>query len=173
MNEKGYIQVYTGNGKGKTTASLGLAVRALGAGYKVFIGQFLKGMTYSELKTFEMFVGKLEISQLGKDCFVFGKPSTEDIQMATDGLKLCKDKMMSGVFDVIIMDEINVAVSLGLVPLDEVLNLMDNKPENVELIMTGRNAPRQVMEKADLVTEMREIKHYYQNGVEARTGIEK
>lgn len=173
MKEKGYIQVYTGNGKGKTTASLGLAVRALGAGYKVFIGQFLKGMTYSELTTFEMFTGKLEIKQLGKDCFVFGKPSLEDIQMATEGLELCKTKMMSGLFDVIIMDEINVAISLGLVPLDEALNLMDNKPENVELIMTGRNAPRQVIEKADLVTEMREIKHYYQKGIEARIGIEK
>lgn len=173
MREKGYIQVYTGNGKGKTTASLGLTLRAIGAGYKVFIGQFLKGMKYSELKTFEMFAEYVEIKQLGGDCFVFGKPSEEDIRRAVDGLKICQEKIMSGKFDVVIMDEINVAVSLGLVPLDEVLNLMDNKPKNVELIMTGRNAHEKIMEKADLVTEMREIKHYYSKGVEAREGIEK
>lgn len=173
MKEKGYIQVYTGNGKGKTTASIGLSIRAIGAGYKVFIGQFLKGMKYSELTTFEMFADQIEIKQLGGECFVFGKPSGEDIRRAVDGLRICKEKIMSGKFDVVIMDEINVAVSLGLVPLDEVINIMDNKPESVELIMTGRNAHEKIMEKADLVTEMREIKHYYQKGVEAREGIEK
>lgn len=173
MKEKGYIQVYTGNGKGKTTAALGLSLRAIGAGYKIFIGQFLKGMKYSELHTFEMFSKYVEVQRFGTDSFVFGKPSSKDIKKATEGLKLCKEKLISGKFDVVILDEINVAVSMGLVPLDEVMKLMEAKPEYTELIMTGRNAPVQVIERADLVTEMKEIKHYYTNGVEARVGIEK
>ncbi|MBQ3033692.1 MAG: cob(I)yrinic acid a,c-diamide adenosyltransferase [Deferribacterales bacterium] len=173
MKEKGYIQVYTGNGKGKTTSCMGLALRAAGAGFKVFIGQFLKGMKYSELESFKKLAPNVEIQQLGGDYFVFGKPSEEDIRMARDGLQLCRNKMLSGEYDVIIMDEINVACHIGLVPLEDVLSLMDEKPEHTELIMSGRYAHQEVMDKADLVTEMREIKHYYNNGVEARVGIEK
>ncbi len=173
MKDKGYIQIYTGNGKGKTTACMGLALRAAGAGYRVFIGQFMKGAGYSELKSVEMLSPYVEIKQLGGECFVFGKPSAEDFRLAAEGFELCRKNMLSGKYDIIIMDEINVAQSIGLVPLKDVLALMDEKPENVELVMTGRGAAPEMMEKADLVTEMREIKHYYQKGVEARTGIEK
>lgn len=173
MTEKGYIQIYTGNGKGKTTAALGLIFRALGAGFNIFIGQFLKGMKYSELKTFEKFSSQIEIHQFGSGCFVFGKPTEDDIKKATEGFELCYNKLISDKFDVVVLDEINVALSIGLISLEKVLKLMADKPEHVELIMTGRNAMPDVIEKADLVTEMREIKHYYKEGVEARVGIEK
>ncbi len=173
MKEKGYIQVYTGNGKGKTTACMGLALRAAGAGFKVFIGQFLKGQKYSELKSFEMLAPYIEFKQLGSKCFVFEGPTEEDIKQAMDGFEICKEKLLSGKYDVVIMDEINVAVHIGLVPLDEVLDLMANKPIHTELIMSGRYANQAIIDKADLVTEMKEIKHYYQIGVDAREGIEK
>lgn len=173
MKNKGYIQVYTGNGKGKTTACMGLALRAAGAGLRVFIGQFMKNGDYSELKAIEMLSPYIEIKQLGSEHFVFGKPSEDDLRLAANGFELCRKNMLSGEFDLIILDEINVAQSLGLVSLKSVLDLMDEKPENVELIMTGRGAAQEVIEKADLVTEMREIKHYYQKGIDARTGIEK
>ena len=173
MKEKGYIQVYTGNGKSKTTACMGLALRAAGAGFKVFIGQFLKGQKYSELKSFEMLAPYIEFKQLGGKSFVFGKPTDDDIAQALEGFEICKEKLLSGNYDVVIMDEINVAQHIGLIPLEKVLELMDNKPPHTELIMSGRYAAQEIMDKADLVTEMREIKHYYNIGVDARTGIEK
>ncbi|MBU0992570.1 MAG: cob(I)yrinic acid a,c-diamide adenosyltransferase [Proteobacteria bacterium] len=170
---KGYIQVYTGNGKGKTTAAIGLSVRAAGAGLKVFIGQFIKMGDYSEIKALERFSDLITVKQFGKGRFIKNKPSPEDIQSASDGLKEIEKRIKDGEFDVVILEEGNVAVSLGLFPEKDLLDLMDTKPPQVELVITGRGALPSVIEKADLVTEMLEIKHYYNKGVVARVGIEK
>ncbi len=169
---KGYIQVYTGDGKGKTTASLGLAIRAAGAGLKVFIVQFLKKGDYSEMKALSRFKN-ITIEQCGLGKFVKGKPSEEDMAAGAAGyLKLC-EILKQNRHDMVIAEEANVAVMCNLFSEKALLELMDMKPENVELIITGRNAGQKVIEKADLVTEMREIKHYYKQGVKARVGIEK
>jgi cob(I)alamin adenosyltransferase len=173
MTQKGYVQVYTGNGKGKTTAALGLTLRAAGAGLKVYIGQFLKGMHYSELDALKRFEDLVTIKQLGGECFVFNGPSEKDIQMARDGFNELKQITLSGKYDLVIFEEANVAVQLGLLKVEDLLEVIQAKPEHVELVFTGRGAPDKLIEAADLVTEMREIKHYYQQGVEARTGIEK
>ncbi|GAB6160867.1 cob(I)yrinic acid a,c-diamide adenosyltransferase [Desulfothermus naphthae] len=170
---KGYVQVYTGNGKGKTTAAIGLAVRAAGANLKVFIGQFVKGMHYSELESLKRFSDLITIKQFGRECFIFHDPTEEDIKCARDGLKEAKEIINSGEYQVVILDEINIALYYNLFPIDEVVDIIKNKPENVELILTGRYAPQEIIDIADLVTEMREIKHYYVKGVVAREGIEK
>ncbi|WP_022666276.1 cob(I)yrinic acid a,c-diamide adenosyltransferase [Desulfospira joergensenii] len=169
---KGYIQVYTGNGKGKTTASLGLAIRAAGAGLKVFIGQFLKQEDYSEIKALSVF-DNITVEQYGAGEFVKGVPSKEEKAQARKGyLKLC-EVLKGNKHDLVIAEEGNVAVAYGLFSEEELLALMELKPENMELVITGRKALQSVMDKADLVTEMREIKHYYHQGVAARVGIEK
>lgn len=170
---KGYIQVYTGNGKGKTTAAIGLSVRAAGAGLKVFIGQFIKMGDYSEIKALQRFSDLITVKQFGKGRFIKGQPSPEDIRSASDGLKEIGEKIKEGEFDVVVLEEGNVAVSLGLFSEKDLLDLMDAKPPQVELVITGRGALDSVIEKADLVTEMTEIKHYYKKGVVARVGIEK
>jgi len=169
---KGYVQIYTGNGKGKTTASIGLAIRAAGAGLKVYIIQFLKKGDYSEIKALSRF-GNIIVEQYGLGNFVKGKPSDEDIAAGAAGyLKLC-ELLKENNHDVVIAEEANVAVMCNLISEKELLALIDMKPENVELVITGRGATAAVMEKADLVTEMKEIKHYYKKGVTARVGIEK
>ncbi len=169
---KGYIQVYTGNGKGKTTASLGLAVRAAGAGLNVFIVQFLKKGDYSEIKALSKFEN-IRIEQYGLGKFVKGKPSEDDLAAGHAGyLRLC-ELLKAGTHDVIIAEEANVALMCGLISEKELLALMDMKPDNVELVITGRGATQKIIEHADLVTEMKEIKHYYKQGVTARVGIEK
>ncbi len=169
---KGYIQVYTGNGKGKTTASLGLAIRAAGAGFNVYIIQFLKKGDYSEIKALSKFKN-IHVEQYGLGKFVKGKPSEEDIAAGHKGyLKLC-DILNKGEYDVVIAEEGNVALTCGLISEKELLALMEMKPDHVELVITGRGATPSIIEKADLVTEMKEIKHYYKNGVTARVGIEK
>ncbi len=173
MEFKGYVQVYTGNGKGKTTAALGLALRALGAGFRVFLGQFLKSGVYSEIKALEKFAPRIEIRQFGRGCFVKGNPSEEDIRLAKEGFSLSRRKVLSSDFELVILDELNLAIHFGLLPLEEVLELVKEKPAGVELVITGRYAPEALIEVADLVTEMREIKHYYRRGVKARVGIEK
>ncbi|MFH2091407.1 MAG: cob(I)yrinic acid a,c-diamide adenosyltransferase [Pseudomonadota bacterium] len=169
---KGYIQIYTGNGKGKTTASLGLALRAAGAGLKVFIVQFLKKGDYSEIKALSRFEN-IQIEQYGLGKFVKGKPSKEDIDAGAVGyLRLCQ-LLTDGNHDLVIAEEGNTALMCNLISEQELLNLMDMKPDHVELVITGRGATQKIMDRADLVTEMREIKHYYQQGVKARVGIEK
>ena len=169
---KGYIQVYTGDGKGKTTASLGLAVRASGAGLKVYIAQFLKKGNYSEIKALSKFKN-ITIEQFGLGGFIKGEPSKEDISAGEAGYsKLC-EILKQNKYDIVIAEEANVAVMCHLFKEEKLLYLMDIKPENVELIITGRGATKNVIAKADLVTEMIEIKHYYQQGVMARVGIEK
>lgn len=172
---KGYIQVYTGNGKGKTTAALGLALRAAGHKQKVFIGQFLKGQLYGELLSAKSLSPYITIKQFGRKGFIHvtKDPDEEDIQKARKGLKQCRDAMLSLKYRIIILDEINVAVFFKLLTEKEVLAFLDEKPAAVEVILTGRYAPASFLKKADLVTEMKEKKHYYKKGVKAREGIEK
>jgi len=169
---KGYVQIYTGNGKGKTTASLGLAVRAAGAGLNVYIVQFLKKGDYSEIKALSRFEN-ITIEQYGLGKFVKGKPSDEDIAEGAQGYLKLWEILKQNKHDVVIAEEANVAVTCNLISEKELLDLIEVKPDNVELVITGRGATDKVIEKADLVTEMREIKHYYTQGVTARVGIEK
>jgi len=170
---RGYVQVYTGNGKGKTTAALGLALRAAGAGLKVFIAQFIKGSPCSELEALRRFSDVITVKQFGRGCFIRGKPSPADAEAARKGLSEVRAIVSSSEYQVVILDEANVATHLGLISVKELLAVIDAKPEDVELVITGRNADPRVIERADLVTDMVDVKHYYEKGVEARTGIEK
>lgn len=170
---KGYIQVYTGNGKGKTTAALGLALRAAGAGMKVYIAQFIKKKTCSEHRMLEAFKGLITIKQYGRGFFLKRNPTKADITAGQDGLKEIENIIKSNEYDVIILDEANVATKYNIISAEDLLDLMESKPVNVELVITGRYADERVIEKADLVTEMKEIKHYKEKGVKARIGIEK
>ncbi len=170
---KGFIQVYTGNGKGKTTAAFGLALRAAGAGLKVYFAQFIKGMKYSELESIKKFDDLIILKQYGRDCFIKKNPEQQDIALAQKGFNEVKEIVLSGKYDIVIMDEITIAIFYRLINEDDLLKLMQNKPEHVELVITGRYATNVIIEQADLVTEMKEIKHYYQKGITARTGIEK
>lgn len=170
---KGYVQVYTGDGKGKTTAALGLALRACGAGLKVYIGQFVKGMKYSELESLKLLSPQVTIRQYGRDCFIFNDPEPEDVRVARQGLAEVRDVMRSRTHQLIILDEANIATWYHLFSVDDLLALIREKPDEVELVITGRNADPAIIAAADLVTEMKEVKHYYQNGVQARDGIEK
>jgi cob(I)alamin adenosyltransferase len=171
MIGKGYIQVYTGNGKGKTTAALGITLRSLCAGNKVFFGQFMKGQDYSELKAPEFFPN-LTLEQFGNPEFLMGKPSEKDYAQAKLGLVRMREALVSGDYDMVVFDEINTTLYFGLLKVEEVLALLDLKPEGTEVILTGRYAPTEIVDRADLVTEMKEIKHYYTAGVQARVGIE-
>ena len=173
---QGMIQVYTGNGKGKTTAALGLACRAVGHGYTAFMIQFMKGnIDYGELETARKLAPYLTIRQMGRECFVNREhPDPEDIRLAHEALALAKTIIASGEYDIVILDEINVAMDFGLISTQEVIQLMDEeRPAHVELILTGRYAPPEIIEQADLVTDMVEVKHYYHRGVQSREGIEK
>ncbi len=172
---KGYIQVYTGDGKGKTTAALGLALRAAGYKHKVYIGQFLKGQEYGELLSAKKLSPYITIEQFGRKGFIHvtKDPDEEDIKRAKRGLKKCLEAMLSRKYRIIILDEINVAVDLNLIAEEEVHKFLDKRPEDVEIILTGRYAPPSFLKRADLVTEMKEKKHYYKKGVKAREGIEK
>ena len=170
---KGYIQVYTGNGKGKTTAALGLAIRAAGAGLKVYIAQFIKMGEYSEIKALDRFKDLITVEQFGTGRFIKGHPSDSDIKTAQAGIKKIKKIVSEGQHQVVILEEANVAAGVGLFPVEVLLEIMEEKPENIELVITGRGADSRVIEKSDLVTEMKEIKHYFRKGVAARTGIEK
>ena len=170
---KGYIQVYTGNGKGKTTAALGLAIRAAGAGLKVFIAQFIKMGEYSEIKALKRFDDLITVEQFGTGRFIKGKPSASDIEAARKGLNKIKAVFSLNHHNVVIMEEANVAAKLGLLSVEDMLEIMVEKPKDVELVITGRGADSRIIEKADLVTEMKEVKHYFQKGVKARIGIEK
>ena len=166
------IQVYTGNGKGKTTAALGLALRACGAGMKVYIGQFIKGRNYCELKALKKFRANLTIEQFGRGCFIKTPPGPVDKDLAQRGLKKIKQIISENRFDLIILDEVNVALELQLFPLQDVLKLIQILPQETELVLTGRNALPEIIERADLVSEIREVKHYFKNQVKARRGIE-
>ena len=172
--EKGLIQVYTGNGKGKTTAALGLALRAVGHGFKVLMVQFMKGnIAYGELESARKLSPYLTIKQMGQKTFISrAHPNPTDLQLAQEGFFIAKKAIENEEYDIVVLDEINMAVDYGLIPLNHLLQLIDSKPETVELILTGRNAKAEIMDRADLVTEMVDRKHYYTEGVSAREGIE-
>jgi len=172
--QKGYIQVYTGNGKGKTTAALGQALRASGRGLKTFIVMMMKDFPYGEIKSLNQWNQWIRFEQYGNDRFVFRKqlPGSEDIQAAKLAIKRASEAMLSAKYDLVILDEVCVAIHFGLLETKEVLSLLKEKPVPVEVILTGRYCPVQLIAAADLVTEMQEIKHYYQIGVAARKGIE-
>ena len=169
---KGYIQVYTGNGKGKTTAAIGLSIRAVGAGKKVFFAQFVKGQIYSEVKSFQRFLPQITIKQYGLDCFIYNKPKQEDIDIARKGFQEVSEIILSGKYDVVVLDEANIAIYYNLFSVEELIDVLKRKPEQTEIIITGRYAADKLIEFADLVTEMKEIKHYYNRGIKARIGIE-
>jgi cob(I)alamin adenosyltransferase len=170
---QGYTHIYTGNGKGNTTAALGLSLRAAGAGLKVYFGQFIKSAEYNEIKALARFQDLITVAQYGRGCFIRGAPCAADIDMARNGLRALYDALTSGAYDLVVADEANVAFGCGLITEADLLGLMEARPPAVELVLTGRGAPPSVIARADLVTEMREIKHYYQQGVLAREGIEK
>jgi cob(I)alamin adenosyltransferase len=169
----GTVQVYTGDGKGKTTAALGQALRAWGHGRRILMIQFMKGrINYGELEAAKRLEG-FDIVQVGRETFVSKEhPDPKDVRLARDGWELLRERVAAGEYDMIIADELNVAVDYGLVPLEEVLGLIRAKPPELELVITGRYAHPDVVELADLVSEVREIKHHYRKGLEAREAVE-
>jgi cob(I)alamin adenosyltransferase len=171
--DKGLIFVHTGNGKGKTTAALGLALRALGHERKIFMAQFMKGQDYGEALAAEKYLPGLTLYKCGRESFIRkGNLSPLDIELAQKGFTVAKEAVFSGKYDMVILDEINVAVDFQLIPLALVLDLIKNKPEKLYLGLTGRNAAPEIIELADLVTEMKEIKHPFSKGVPAQKGFE-
>jgi len=172
--KQGFIQIYTGNGKGKSTAAIGQAVRAAGFGLKTYIAQFMKEYPYNELNSLKYLSEWITIEQFCGDGFVYKKelPGKDEIDKARRGLAKAKSKMLSGKFDMIILDEVCVSIYFGLFSDEEILTFMKQKPDKVELILTGRYCPNNLIEKANLVTEMKEIKHYNQDGIKSRQGIE-
>jgi cob(I)alamin adenosyltransferase len=172
--QKGLVQIYTGNGKGKTTASLGLSFRAAGHGLRVYVMQFMKGSTvYGELEAAKKLAPELTVEQVGRDTFVSREnPDPVDLKMAREAFARARRIVSGGEYDLVVLDELNCAVDFGLVPLEEVKEMVAAKADHTELVMTGRNAHTELIDLADLVTEMREIKHYYRNGEAARQGIE-
>jgi cob(I)alamin adenosyltransferase len=171
---RGYVQVYTGGGKGKTTAALGLALRAAGHGYRTYFGQFLKARPSGETKAARRLAPLLTIEKFGRRGFVRpGRtPDGEDVDRARKGLARCLKAMLSGRYRIVVLDEVNVALSLGLLAARDVLALLDRRPADVEVVLTGRGAPPALLGRADLVTEMKPRKHYSDKGVKARAGIE-
>lgn len=170
--EHGYIQIYTGDGKGKTTAALGLALRAAGAGLSVFIAQFVKGQKYSELNSISRFNEEITLRQYGRTCFIHQQPQPEDFQAARAGWDEVTKLIHNNAPDLLILDELNIALYYQLLNLEEIIVFLKNKPLGLEIVITGRKMPEELLSLADLVTEMKEIRHYYQQGVEARKGIE-
>ncbi|MGE5432222.1 MAG: cob(I)yrinic acid a,c-diamide adenosyltransferase [Syntrophomonadaceae bacterium] len=172
--KKGFIQIYTGSGKGKTTAALGQALRASGSGMKTLIVQFMKDFPYGELKALKSLEAFITIEQYGNDTFVFEKrpPDNNDKEEIKRAIKRSMQALISGEYDIVILDEICVCFYFGLLKAEDVMPLLEIKPEAVELILTGRYCPAEILEKADLVTEMLEVKHYYQKGITSRKGIE-
>lgn len=166
--------VYTGDGKGKTTAALGLLLRAVGAGLHVRMFQFLKKGEYSELQILRQRFSDVEVTQLGSGKFIMDLQNIpqEELDLAARGFARVKEAVMSDEYDLVILDEINGAMSMGLVPAADVLALMQGKPARTELVLTGRGAPREIIEAADLCTEMRKVKHYFDAGLQGRKGIE-
>ncbi len=178
MKEQGFIHIYTGNGKGKTTSCIGLTIRSLGAGFKVFFCQFMKNGDYSEIKALKKvgettFPGQLEIHQYGQKGRLFEKPTEKDKSAATKGLHKAMIAASSGDYDLVILDEVNIVLHYNLIEEEELLKLMENKDKNTELVLSGRYAAEKIVQKADLVSEINSLKHYSQNGVPARLGIEK
>jgi len=173
VSDLGLIQVYTGTGKGKTTASLGLAMRACGHGLKVYMIQYMKGrIDYGELKAAEE-IGGLTIEQFGRPDFVDkDNPAKEDIKLARDALARSKEVILSGKYDIVILDEVNVAIEWNLIEVGEVIDLLKKKPKEVEVVLTGRYARQEIIDLADLVSEVREVKHPFKRGMHSRVGVD-
>ena len=170
---KGLVIVITGNGKGKTTAAFGQALRAIGQGYKVFVLQFMKGRKYGEFIAAEKYLPHLTISMSGLDSFVMREnPAAIDIELAQKGLDAAKNAIKSGKYDMVILDEINVALDFKLIDLQEVIEIIRNKPAGLDLILTGRYAPKEIIKLADTVSVVQEVKHHYKAGIKDRAGIE-
>ncbi|MCX7982947.1 MAG: cob(I)yrinic acid a,c-diamide adenosyltransferase [Syntrophales bacterium] len=172
-HKRGIVYVITGDGKGKTTAALGLALRAIGHGQKVYFAQFMKGREYGEVKAAREFIPSLVIAQFGRDEFVKkGDADPIDIRLAQKGWHVVRQAIDTGQYDLVVLDEINVAVDFGLIPLEWVLDLIKSKPEGLDLVLTGRNAPPEVIALADTVSEVKEIKHHFRQGIKGRAGME-
>ncbi|MCK4455765.1 MAG: cob(I)yrinic acid a,c-diamide adenosyltransferase [Thermoplasmata archaeon] len=173
VSDLGLIQVYTGTGKGKTTASLGLAMRACGHGLKAYMIQFMKGrIDYGELKIAEKIDG-LTIEQFGRPDFVDkDNPAKEDIKLARDALARSKEVILGGKYDIVILDEVNVAIEWNLIEVGEVIDLLKKKPKEVEVVLTGRYARQEIIDLADLVSEVREVKHPFKRGMHSRIGVD-
>ena len=174
--EEGGLQVYTGDGKGKTTAALGLILRAAGRGLPCFLGQFMKGYGYGELRALEAFAGLVRVEQFGSpECIPWREePAEEDLALAAAGLDRCREVLEAGEHKIVVLDEISVTVRFRLITEDQLMDLVAARPAHVELVCTGRYAPKRLIEAADLVTEMREVKHpYASKGAPARDGIER
>ncbi|MEX0974283.1 MAG: cob(I)yrinic acid a,c-diamide adenosyltransferase [Bacillota bacterium] len=174
-NIKGLVLVYTGDGKGKTTAALGLALRQIGWGRRVLVIQFMKGAgnVYGERIAAEKYLPLLEIEQHGRDDFVnLGDPATVDKDLAHKALARAAEAFGSGKYGMVVLDEVNVAVACGLVETSDVLNLLQKRPRELDVVLTGRYCPKELMDAADTVSEVKELKHHFQKGVAAREGIE-
>jgi cob(I)alamin adenosyltransferase len=171
---QGLIQVYTGDGKGKTTCALGLALRAVGQGFQVFMVQFMKGWGTGEAQiAAERLAPDFTLRHFGRPTLVnLRSPEPDDLALIRQAWDLAREILVAGEYDLVILDEINVALAFNLLPLDEVLEVLRRRPSWVEVVLTGRQAPAALIELADLVTEMRPLKHYYEAGVPARRGIE-
>ena len=170
---KGLVFVYTGDGKGKTTAAMGQALRAIGHGLKILVIQFMKGKKYGEVLAAEKYLPGITIHQSGLDSFVMrNNPAPVDIELAQQGLNMAKQAVTSGEYQMVILDEINVAMDFGLIPVDDVADMIKSKAPAVDLILTGRYAPPEIVELADTVCEVHEIKHHYAKGIKERAGIE-
>jgi cob(I)alamin adenosyltransferase len=168
----GLVQVYTGEGKGKTTAALGLAMRAAGAGLTVLFAQFLKKGEFSEITILRERFPEIAVRQYGAGAFITGTPTDCDRVLAAQGFSEISQAVRSGDYDMVILDECNYAVALGLVQIENILTLIEEKPSAVELVFTGRDAHPLLVERADMVTDMRAVKHCHDSGIHARKGIE-
>jgi len=170
---KGLVMVFTGNGKGKTTAALGQALRAIGHGNRVYLLQFMKGRKYGELLAAEKYLPDLTFHLAGLDSFVMrGGPAPIDIELAKQGLDIAREVIKSNEYDMVILDEITVAIDFKLIPLNKVIQIIKNKPAKLHLILTGRYAPPEIINLADTVSEIKEIRHHYTAGIKERTGID-
>ena len=176
MENNGLVIVYTGKGKGKTTAALGMALRAIGHDYKICMIQFIKGSWhYGEMSSSKRLEPEFELTAIGKGFVgILDDKTPKEVhqKIAKEAVEIAKQKILSEKYNIIILDEINYAVNLGLVNVDDVLDLIKTKPQNVTLVLTGNHANQQVIDAADLVTEMREIKHPFQKGIRAKKGID-
>ncbi len=171
--DKGYLHVYTGDGKGKTTAAIGLSIRAAGAGKRVFFGQFVKGSEYNEIKALQRFQDLIVVRQYGRGCFLHRSPERSDVEAGQKGLLDIGAILTSGAYDIVILDEACIAIHYGLFSTEQLLDILQNRAPSCEVVVTGRYAPEKLIASADLVTEMRQVRHYFTRGVKARDGIER
>lgn len=171
--KQGLVLVYTGNGKGKTTAALGLALRAIGHGAQVFMVQFKKGNPhYGEIKAIHKYLPTFSVIQAGKNRMCEGHLDEDNVSVVQEGFEVGREALLSSKYDLCIFDEINVVMDHGLLPVTTVLKMLDDRPPHVDIVLTGRNAPQEIMERADLISEVKEIKHHYKSGIKARIGME-